>query len=49
MASPYGVPVALVTGDDKVIMEIMELVPEVVGAEVKRGLVGLVLIVLVQR
>jgi D-amino peptidase len=38
LAGHFGVPVSLVTGDDKVIKEISELVPDVVGAEVKKGI-----------
>jgi len=39
IAGAYGVPVALVTGDDKVAQEVAETIgPEVVTAVVKRGL-----------
>ncbi len=38
IAGDYGVPVALVTGDDKAILEMKALVPGVVGAEVKKGI-----------
>lgn len=38
LAGYYGVPVSLVTGDDKAILELSELVPGVIGAEVKKSI-----------
>ena len=38
LAGDYGVPTVLVTGDDKAIREIRELVPGIESAEVKKGI-----------
>jgi D-amino peptidase len=38
LAGGFGVPVTLVTGDDKTIKEMKNLVPGVVSAEVKKGI-----------
>jgi D-amino peptidase len=38
IAGDYGVPVALVTGDDKTVLEMQSLVPGIESAEVKKGI-----------
>jgi D-amino peptidase len=38
IAGDYGVPIALVTGDDKTVLEMKSLVPSIESAEVKKGI-----------